>query len=103
MQMTLNGVDIYIWSAVTPDVPKTHGKFTLKLISNRGTRIYPPPVPEIDLLDWPRCRYVSDETLSDADIDEMVEKITSLGFTWSKCQKLYRDVENNVNLYSEPY
>lgn len=99
--MELHGVDIYIWSPTTPDMPKEYGKFTLKLISNRGTRIYPGPAPEIDLLDWPRCRYLSDTPVTDADVDALVGAITAQGFRWSKCQKLL--VQDGVNQFSEPY
>ncbi|MBV6457771.1 MAG: Isocitrate dehydrogenase [NADP] [Fimbriimonadaceae bacterium] len=99
--MTLHGVDVYIWSDTTPDVPKNHGGFELKLISNRGTRIYPGPAPEMDLLDWPRCRFVSETEVTDADIDALVNHLTGLGFRWTKCQKLFR--EDGNNLYSEAY
>ncbi len=98
---TLHGVDVYIWSPETPQLPDQIGRLKLTLISNRGTRIWPPPAPEIDLLDWPRCRFVCDEEVSHDEIDEVVLKITSLGFRWSKCQKLYRD--GTTNLYSEAY
>ena len=100
--MKLHGLDIYLWSDTTPDVPKEHGKFKLIFISNRGTKIYPPPAPDIKLLDWPRCRYESESEVSNEEIDALVNKITELGFTWSKCQKLYWDAEGN-RLYSQPY
>jgi len=100
--MNLHGVDIFIWSSTTPEVPKEIGKFTLILISNRGTKIYPGPAPEIELLDWPRTRYCCDSVVTDAEVDEIVQKISALGFTWTKCQKLYRS-EDGTNLYSEPY
>ncbi len=99
--MTLHGVDIFIWSAETPDVPKEFGPFTLDLISNRGTRIYPGPAPEMDLLDWPRCRYLCEEEVTHDQIDELVNKITSLGYRWTKCQKLFRI--DGVNAFSQPY
>jgi hypothetical protein len=99
--MVLQGVDVYIWQAQIPDVPKSHGKFTLKLISNRGTRVYPPPAPEMDLIDWHRCRFVSDQALSDQDVDQLVSDLTGLGFRWTKTQKLF--TQDGVALYSEPY
>ncbi len=99
--MTLHGVDIYVWYQGVPDVPKEHGKLKLILISNRGTRVYPGPVPEIDLLDWPRCRYASDDPVTNDEVDALVRHITESGFNWSKCQKLHR--KDGVNQYSEPY
>jgi len=99
--MTLHGVDVYIWSATTPDLPKEFGIMKLELISNRGTKIYPGPAPDIKLLDWPRCRYTSDEVVNNQQIQELLDALTSAGFTWTKCQKLFRD--NGTNLYSQPY
>jgi hypothetical protein len=99
--MTLHGVDVYIWTPETPDLPKEFGKFSLKLISNRGTRVWPPPAPDMDLLDWPRSRYLSDDEVTDQDIDSLVNHLTSLGYRWTKCQKLFK--KDGVNQFSEPY
>jgi hypothetical protein len=99
--MTLHGVDVYIWTPETPDLPKEFGKFKLKLISNRGTKVWPPPAPDMHLLDWPRSRYVSDEEVTDQEIDELVAHLSGQGYRWTKCQKLFR--KDGVNQYSEPY
>lgn len=99
--MTLHGVDVFIWTPTTPELPKEVGKFTLQLISNRGTKIYPGPAPDIDLLDWPRCRFVSDSEVTDTEVDALVQQITGLGYKWTKLQKLFR--KDGVNQYSEPY
>lgn len=99
--MNLHGVDIYLWSDTIPDVPKTVGKFKLELISSRGTRVYPPPAPDITLDDWPRCRYVSEVEVSNNEADALVNHLTILGFTWTKTQKLYK--KDGVEQYSQPY
>ncbi len=99
--MTLHGVDIYLWTPETPDLPKEFGPFKLVLISNRGTRVYPPPAPEMELMNWPRARYISDAEVSDAQIDELVRKISSDGWRWTKCQKLFR--LDGVDQFSQPY
>lgn len=99
--MNLHGVDVYIWNETTPDIPKSYGPFTLALISNRGTKVYPGPVPDMDLLDWPRCRYLSDTEVTDAQIDELVLHLSSLGWRWTKCQKLFR--KDGVDQFSQPY
>lgn len=99
--MTLHGVDIYIWTPETPDLPQELGKFKLILISNRGTKIWPPPAPDIEMLDWPRCRYLCDDEVTHDEIDAIVREITSLGFKWTKCQKLFR--RDGVDLFSQPY
>lgn len=99
--MNLHGVDVYIWAPDIPDLPKEHGKFRLVLISNRGTRVYPPPAPEMDLLDWHRARFMSDEEATDQDIDGLLTHLTGLGWRWTKCQKLF--VKDGVNQFSQPY
>lgn len=99
--MTLHGVDIYLWTPETPDLPKQVGTLELTLISNRGTRVYPPPAPDIHLLNWPRCRYESDTEVTDAEIDALVLQISGMGYRWTKCQKLFR--EDGVNQYSQAY
>lgn len=99
--MTLHGADIYVWYQGVPDVPKEFGKFQLLLISNRGTKVYPGPAPEIDMLDWPRCRYVCDDPVTNEEVDALVAHISASGFNWSKVQKLHR--KDGVNQYSEPY
>src|SRR5579864_8426354 len=99
--MTLHGVDVFIWSPQTPELPKQYGPFELKLISNRGTRIYPPPAPAMKLLDWPQCRFLSEGEVTDKQIDDLVNHITGMGYKWTKCQKLFR--KEGVDQFSQPY
>ena len=49
-------------------LPKNIGKFTLRLISNRGTKIYPGEIPDIVIVDCQRCRYIADEEVTQSDI-----------------------------------
>lgn len=100
--MILHGADIYVWSKTTPDLPKEFGPFKLVFISNRGTKVYPPPAPNIELGDWPQSRYESESEVKDSQIDELCAMITAGGFIWNKCEKLYWDGEGN-RLYSQPY
>lgn len=99
--MTLHGVDVFVHCPETPDVPKSVGTLQLTMISNRGTRVYPPPAPDIRLLDWPQCRYESDTEVTDTDIEAVLAQITAAGFRWTKAQKLFR--EDGNKLYSQPY
>lgn len=99
--MTLAGVDLYIWTKDYENIPKKEGKFTMKLMSNRGTKLYPPPAPEMDMIDWFRCRFVSEEVINDADVDQLCQALTSAGWVWNKAQKLYQI--DGINAYSEPY
>ncbi len=99
--MNLHGVDIYIWTPKTPDVPKEFGPFELKFITNRGTKVYPPPAPDMELMDWPRCRFLSDTEVTDKQIDDLVVHLTSLGWKWTATQKLFR--KDGVDQFSQPY
>lgn len=97
----LVGADVYLRSESTPDVPKEHGRFKLRFISNRGTRVWPVGIPGMHLIDWPRCRYEADGEVTDADVDDLVASLSKLNFHWTKVQKLYR--KDGENQYSQPY
>ena len=84
--MTLHGVDVFLRTPTVPDLPTEIGPFALKLISNRGNRVWPPPVPETTITDWQQCRYLSDSEVTDAQVDELVQKLGGLGYQWTKCQ-----------------
>jgi hypothetical protein len=99
--MDLHGVDIYIWSEKIPNLPKTHGNFSLTFISSRGTRVYPPPAPDVELSDWAQCRFLSDSPVPDREIEDLIGAISGAGHRWTKCQKLFK--KDGVNQFSEPY
>jgi hypothetical protein len=99
--MDLFGLDIFLWHQGIPEIPKEIGAFKLTMISSRGTRVYPPPAPDVELSDWNQCRYLSDSQVSDEQIDDLVNSITSLGHRWTKCQKLFKI--NGENQFSEAY
>src|SRR5437868_1925388 len=98
--MDLHGCDVYLWNDSTPKPPESLGKFKLTFISSRGTRIWPPPAPEVEPADWYQCRYLSDGQASDAEIDQLTQTITGQGLRWTKLQKLYK--RDGVNQFSEP-
>lgn len=97
----LVGVDVFLQSETIPDVPKEHGKLALTFIANRGMRVWPGESPEMHFLDVMRCRYESEEGISDADIDELLHLLSEQEFTWSKAQKLF--AKEGEKLYSQPY
>ncbi|MCE9559876.1 MAG: hypothetical protein K8R88_13115 [Armatimonadetes bacterium] len=99
--MTLHGVDVYLFIATSADLPKQVGKLTLEFVSNKGNKVYPGPLTDIRHYDWPQCRYSSDEVVTDAEVDAAIQSLSQGGFSWSMCQKLYRD--GTTNLYSQPY
>lgn len=98
--MTLVGADVYIWSEKMPDVPKQTGPFILLLISNRGTKVYPPPAPELECNDWWRCRFRAQREVSHTDVQALLDTV-SQKHVWTKVQKLFEI--NGANAYSEPY
>jgi hypothetical protein len=99
--MTLHGADVYLRAPETPTLPDKLGPFALIFISDRGTRVYPPPAPDIEPSDWPRARYFSEEEVTPAQLDALASQITDLGFEWTMLQKLFRIDGNNA--FSQPY
>ena len=99
--MDLHGCDVYLWSETIPKLPEAIGKFKLTFISSRGTRVWPPPAPDVEIADWAQCRFLSEAVVNDQEIDQLVNGLTASGWRWTKCQKLYR--QKGVNQFSEPY
>lgn len=93
------GVDVYIQLPVLPELPEQVGPFKLRFISNRGTKIWPGPLPDILIVDWHRCRYLADGAVTDADILALLTEISSK-FTWMHVEKLYHS--DGVPQYAAP-
>jgi hypothetical protein len=64
------------------------------MISNRGTKVYPGPKPDIWLVDHYRCRYVAkDENenylrISDEEIFHLLRELYVRSFNWMHIEKL---------------
>jgi Hypothetical protein TT1725 len=99
--MNLHGVDIYLWHQGIPEIPKNIGAFNLTFISSRGTRVYPPPAPDVELSDWPQCRFLCESEVTYEQVDDLINTITALGFKWTMCEKLFK--KDGENQFSEPY
>ncbi|MBX7219492.1 MAG: NAD-dependent isocitrate dehydrogenase [Blastocatellia bacterium] len=97
-EWVLRGADVFIQHEGMPEVPQRVGKMELSLISNRGTKIYPGPRPDIYLVDWFRLRYKATEPLTQTDIDLLLAEI-SKRFTWMHVEKLHE--ENGVAMFSK--
>lgn len=91
------GADIFIESA---DNPEIIGKsleelcaptpLKLKMISNRGTKVYEPIGASTDCVDHFRCRFFlrsSDAELSDAQLLDLIQRVGSK-FRWMHIEKL---------------
>jgi hypothetical protein len=62
-------------------VPKKIGKFKLELIGNRGTTIFPGPMPEVMLVDWYRLRYLSTKKkIITSDLIFLLEEFERKGY-----------------------
>lgn len=95
----LVGVDIFIDSFDDRN-PETLGKklielsegiLKLKMITNRGVKVFPDGQPETFLTDHSRCRFVSPNggNISHKDIIQVLEKVQSAGFDFIKTENLY--------------
>lgn len=91
------GTDIFVESALQPEVL---GKqldeiaaptaLKLKMISNRGTKVYPPMGAMTDCVDHHRCRFIAREAsreLTDAEIFDLLQRVTGK-FRWMHLEKL---------------
>ena len=90
-----HGVDVFIESHDgIPKVPEKVDHLELKMISNRGTKVYPGPKPDIWLVDHYRCRYVArDENgmylrISDEEIFHLLRELYVRNFNWMHIEKL---------------
>lgn len=95
----ITGIDLFIeWNKTTilPQVPQKVGKLELKMISNRGTKIYPPPTPDILMVNWYRCRYLSKEPITYKDVLEFLSKMEEENIKWMHVEILQREKGKNM-------
>lgn len=90
-----HGVDIFVENpAGIPKMPEQVGKLKLKMISNRGTKVYPEPQPNIWLVDHHRCRYVAVNengnylNIGDDEIFNLIREVSAYGIKWMHIEKL---------------
>ncbi|MDX1920828.1 MAG: NADP-dependent isocitrate dehydrogenase [Candidatus Caenarcaniphilales bacterium] len=94
----LNGVDVFIYSIKeTNEIGKkleeiAGPEFKLKMISNRGAKVYPGGLPETFCTDHWRCRFLGkdDKVLSQAEIRGLLSRVEAAGFEWIKLENLYK-------------
>lgn len=90
-----HGVDIFVENpSGVPQMPEQVGKLKLKMISNRGTKVYPGPQPNIWLVDHHRCRYVAEDDngnyliIGDNEIFNLIREVSAFGIKWMHIEKL---------------
>ncbi|MGK5594278.1 MAG: NADP-dependent isocitrate dehydrogenase [Parachlamydiaceae bacterium] len=94
----LVGVDIFIDSRQT--VEEVHsqlkkvdfGSFTLKMISNRGVKVWPEKAPETTCIDNWRCRFVATSkgrSLTNGEVASLLKKLAEQEIDFVKTESLY--------------
>lgn len=95
----LVGVDVFIdWAHSDPDeigrkLEAVNGSLALKMITNRGIKVYPNGFPETFCTDHWRCRFISPEkgaVVSRQDIIALLQRVDEAGFDFIKTEGLYR-------------
>ena len=84
----LVGADVFTENHGLPDMPEKVGPFTLRLISNRGTKVWPGPTPDILLVDHFRNRYVADTSITRSDVLALLTELTAMGKHWCHVELL---------------
>ncbi len=94
----LVGVDIFVnWNEGTPkDLGNvlekfTSGKLALKVITNRGVKVFPEGFPETFCTDHWRCRFLTADgsAIEHAQILDVYSQITAAGYDCIKTENLY--------------
>jgi hypothetical protein len=93
------GLDVFLICQGIPKLPERVGQFKLEMISQRGMRVWPGPVPEGVIVDWFRCRFMA-EDIAEESIAKLLAELTRYGH-WEKVQKLWQ--KDGQNLFSGAY
>ncbi len=99
--MNLHGVDVYVRSDDIPNLDESYGNLRLLFMSNRGTKVFPPPAPKFKFIGIFRCRFFSESEVTDQEVDQLLTEITKQGYKTSQFQKLF--MLDGVKQFSEPY
>lgn len=96
---TLVGVDVFLdWTAGSPDDLAAHLKavaasgLALKMITNRGVKVWPNGHPETLCTDHWRCRFQAEETgaaVEHGQIVKLLHALDAVGFDFIKMENLY--------------
>jgi len=99
LQRDLVGVDLFVYHQ--PGEPNKVGALVealngdglkLSVISSRGVKVYPNPLPDTITGDSWRCRFVSstaNEVIEPAQIISLLSRTAAAGLSWSKTEHLY--------------
>lgn len=86
------GCDIFVIHKIgeMPPLPEEVGSLKLKIVSNRGTKVWPGTTPDIHLTDHFRCRYIRQDggVLENTDVVALTEAIEGAQMDWVHVEKL---------------
>jgi len=95
---SLFGVDVFVEAALSPaevgkkmETAATGTQFKLKMVSNRGTMVYPATGAETDCVDHWRCRFImtpGDETQCTTQLTQLLQQVEQGGLRWMHVEKL---------------
>lgn len=93
------GLDVFVESELPPvelgdllTQAAVGTSFRLKMISNRGTVVYPPTGAGTDTVDCHRCRFLAHEPASDLDAKAVADLLTAIegrNLKWMHLEKLH--------------
>lgn len=95
----LVGVDVFLdWAhsdpnAIGKQLEALNDTLVLKMITNRGVKVYPDGFPETFCTDHWRCRFISHEkegVVTPQDIIQLLQRIDEAGLDFIKTEGLYR-------------
>lgn len=93
------GLDIFVISKGIPKIPEQFGSFKLEMISQRGMKVWPGPVPDGVTLEWFGCRYRGEGITDESTKSLLVELEKHV--VWEKIQKLWN--HKGQDLFSKAY
>lgn len=94
------GVDMFIQSETLPTMPQSVGNLDLTMMSNRGTKVYPGPTPDILIVDVHRCRYIpKNGIVTNDDIIKLMQTLEENSIKWMHVEKLHNF--NGKSMYSK--
>ena len=96
-EKTLVGVDVFVdWGTTNPTLvcetieKLATDKLKLKMITNRGLKVYPNPMPASYCVDHWRCRYYATEgTATGADVAKLLMLLSDAKIDFIKTEHLY--------------
>jgi NAD-dependent isocitrate dehydrogenase len=87
---TINGVDMFVrCNDGIPVFPDAIGKFSIGMISNRGTKVFPGKSPDILMIDCYRCRFYANEPVTLQDVTDFLQAFPAQ-YPWMHVELLHK-------------